>query len=443
MLVLAFLIMLFLPNSIEYGYKIDLMGSSIPVFYLLVTFLILCSYNRLYAGFRQIPQIGIFLVFALLHTVIAFPALTNNSFLGLVKGYCPMLMAVYMAGSWQDGISFKKFKKYAFFLICLIIPYYIAYTISSSSNSSGWGSGIFRSGIKGLPRVPLPIGGPNIVGAILVLTFPLFLYDFTDTEGKKPKKLGKLGIISTLIGLTFSRGSYLMAAIQSTIHVYYTKSRKLLIWTFGLAILLVLCTKISSSRVFWAEKIKWDKIESGSTSLTLRAVTYSAMFNRIKTDPLGSGIGKHFVNDHSVNAVDYESGSVKLIPFDGKQIMYQSHSSWLLIFVELGWIGGALFFWIFVELIRRLHLAVKISKQLGHKVQTGQLRMLVITSVSFIPWLLISDSVFYNFRFAIVFWGCIGCYLALAMKEIAEFQTDAVVVETLATNNLNKTPSYS
>jgi O-Antigen ligase len=442
MLVLAFLIMMFLPNSIEYGYKVNFLGSSIPVIYLVITFLILCSYNRLYAGFKQLPQIGFFLVFALIHTVLTYPTLSNNSFLGLVKGYCPMLMAVYVAGSWQHGISFDRFKKYAFILISLIVPYYLAYAISSSSHSSGWGSGIFRSGISGLPRVPLPIGGPNIVGAILVLTYPLFLHEFTDTEGNKYKKLGKLGLVSGLIGLTFSRGSYLVAAIQSAIHFRYTKSKKILGWTFGLALILVLSTKLSASRVFWAEQVNWKKIESGSTSLTLRAVTYNAMFNRIKSDPLGSGIGKHFVNDHSINSVDYASGSVKLIPFDGRQIMYQSHSSWLLIFVELGWIGGALFFWIFVELIRRLHLAVKISKQLGHKALTGQLRMLVITSVSFIPWLIISDSVFYNFRFAIVFWGVIGCYLALAMKEISEFQTDAIVVETLSTSNLKNSPSY-
>ncbi len=442
MLVLAFLIMMFLPNSIEYGYKVNFLGSSIPVIYLLITFLILCSYQRLYSGFRQLPQVGFFLVFALLHTVITYPTLSNNSFLGLVKGYCPMLMVVYVAGSWQNGITFDHFKKYAFILISLIVPYYIAYAISSSSQSSGWGSELFRSGISGLPRVPLPIGGPNIVGEILILVFPLFLYEFTDTQGHKFKKLGKVGLVAGLIGLTFSRECYLAGAIQSLIHFRFTKSKKLLGWAFALGLIVIFSTKINTSRTFWAEKVNWKKIESGSTSLTLRAVTYDAMFNRIKSDPLGSGIGKHFVNDHTVNALDYASGSVKLIPFDGRKIMYQSHSGWLLIFVELGWIGGALFCWIFIEIIRRLHLAVKIYNQLRHKSLTEQLRMPVITVVSFIPCLLVSDTIFYNFRFAIFFWGVFGCYLALAMKEISEFQTDAIVVETLSASNLKNSPSY-
>lgn len=195
-------------------------------------------------------------------------------------------------------------------------------------------------------RINSTLRGPNPLGAYAVIVLGLLAAVAVDSKLKQRRVWWMLGVTALAAGLTlgasYSRSALIGAVVALTAAVVTAVSkqyRKYVAWSLAiLAVVVAVGLFVFRSSDFVANVILHDSPTTGASidSNTGHVSSVVESIGLVTGAPLGYGVGS--------------AGSASLIGNEPLIIENQ----YLFVAHEVGWIGLALFVWLFVEIMRRV-----------------------------------------------------------------------------------------
>lgn len=205
----------------------------------------------------------------------------------------------------------------------------------------------------GIPRVAGPLFASSTGYFILVPALAFAIQQFIQSSTKRLFKLAVIfSLVLTNIGLG-SRGGFVIAGTFLLLLVFFIKSKKQAI----VAVILMILATTAAAGLFFS-KANTDRFQSLEDAG--RSATYLTSFKIISNRSFeynipGSGYGSYwpwYITDvEEVGAFNIGSSSITT---KYGTILYQPHSTFLLLIVELGTVGLLFFLFLWNVLIRLL-----------------------------------------------------------------------------------------
>ena len=251
-------------------------------------------------------------------------------------------------------------------------------------------------------RVSVFLGNANMLGAYLVLIFPLVLGQMKVSRRKISKLMYFIagGFIVACTVLTGSRGAWIGLIVSTLLFYLIYNFRN--IW----AVLFV-----GATIPLWYTLLPSYIVERFTSSFTM---SDSSVLTRIQIwkdvwpmafDNFFTGIG---VGEHTFRIVlkNYSASSVA-----------HAHSLLLQILVEIGIVGLALFVLITFMFSQKCFVEIKQNKR------NSKSRTMIISGLSAISGALVmglADNIWYNYRVFMTFWIIVAITVSLAKNNVKE-----------------------
>ena len=262
------------------------------------------------------------------------------------------------------------------------------------------------------PRVSVFLNNANMLGAYLVIIFPLTLGQMIVSKRTISKVMYFIaaGFIFACIVLTGSRGAWVGVVVSSVVF--------LLVYNFKNIWLLLL---VGGSVPFWYNLIPSVIINRISTIFTfadssaqMRLDIWKGAWNMAK-DNLFTGIG---IGERAFKTV---YGNYAL---PGAESAVHSHSLLLQILVDIGIVGVIIFVIIMFMYSQKCFVEVKQCER------KSKSRTMIIAGLSSIFGVLVvglADNIWYNYRVFILFWIVLALTSSLARNNVRERESTRVI----------------
>lgn len=278
----------------------------------------------------------------------------------------------------------------------------------------------------GVVRSFAPLGGPTLVGAFLLLIFPLAVF-FSIAEKSPLRRNGYYGIaILSVLGIlmSVSRGSIAFVGIQMLWIVVVLRSvgeGKYLSKYLGLMLVTLFLGCGISYKFGYLDflllRLNFDTTTPYS-SVNLRATSFETVIQYALNHLIfGSGPSRYFSRIHLFSPIQGPYNILdEVVYVEGSISGFHPHSAYLLVLSEFG-LPGLVFvvatFAYTANLVRGgIRYAIKKGDRQGKLLLNG----LYIGLVTFFAWLLLSDSIFLFHRIAFIFWTYCGLSLNLSFS---------------------------
>ena len=339
----------------------------------LVAFALLAHYlyaGQLPVGHRKTARIEFFLLAYFVVVIASYLVATDknqtlNDILDLAKDiviiYC-ILFALREPQSWKQTIWLIILTTVA--LCCLSLYQLITHNYAQSffDTASVTMDKVFSD--SAIPRIGGPINAPNLWGQILVAVSTLLIFRIIHEKHFLVKLAGlvMLGIIVYIVLNTYSRGAYLVLAIDAILILFvFEKQFNLFVGFAGLGLLILLIPFLPSTyrarfitlSDFTAQNgIYQDTSFRGRTSEALTGLTMFA------SHPLlGVGAGNYPVNyQHYTQLIGIEFRTQQRDP----------HSLYVQLLAETGILGTIAFLGMAFSLLRALNRACRAVERSPH-----------------------------------------------------------------------------
>lgn len=263
-------------------------------------------------------------------------------------------------------------------------------------------------------RVTSLLENPNMLGAYLVIVFPLVIAQMIVSKKKLSKALYVLCIIAVLVCtvMTWSRGAWLGMIVSVLLFLVIYDFRNIWLIAAGAATAPAWVYLIPDTVI----RRLFSVFEMSDSSIAYRFSTWDGVLRMIGDHIIG-GIG---VGESAFHAMYPMYSSA------GTESVAHSHSLLLQITLELGIIGAVVFAVIMIMYAQKCFIGIKIRGR------ESKSRAMIAAGLSGICGALvmgITDHIWYNYRVFLVFWAIAG--LTMALVRINENENEKENAATL------------
>jgi O-antigen ligase len=168
---------------------------------------------------------------------------------------------------------------------------------------------------------------PNTLAGYLIMVIPLTMSCFFIFPQQKVVISSLLGLLLVTLFLTFSLGGWLSFLFSFFIFFGLLRFYRLKVFSIRRATPIITLLLITGASLFWLRRADFKSYQPVLT----RFLTWQTTWSMIKKHPEGIGLGNF--------GLIYP----QFQPTHGVPVQH-SHNSFLELIVELGWVGGGLFF---------------------------------------------------------------------------------------------------
>ena len=248
-------------------------------------------------------------------------------------------------------------------------------------------------------RINSTLRGPNPLGAyVVIVASVIFAYAVKYREKLADRKkwlvLGGAVAAGLVIGATYSRASVIglgVALIIVAMSVVTIHARKVIATGLITALVVVLAVVVIGREHPLISNVVWHDNPTGGSAVDSNEGHADSLvdgFMRMVRQPLGAGVG-------STGSASLDSDNPLII-----------ENQYLFIAHEVGWIGLAVFVWLFVEVMKKLWQR-----------RTGALALGVFASGCGIAVIGILHPVWVDDTVSIVWWGLAGIAAATEVRR--------------------------
>lgn len=260
-------------------------------------------------------------------------------------------------------------------------------------------------------RVSVFLGNPNMLGAYLIMAFPLILGQMMVSKKKISKFMYFIATVATFacVIMTGSRGAWI-GIIAATVVFLLAYNFKNIWLVLGLGATVPLWQFVLPEFIV----NRFSSIFTMSdTSVQMRLDIWSGTWNMAK-DNLFTGIG---VGEHAFKIVynDYA--------LPGAESAVHAHSLPLQILVDVGIVGLFVFSLIMFMFIQKSCVEIK------HGTRQSKSRTMIVAGLSSICGALVmglTDNIWYNYRVFVMFWIVVALTVSLARINVRERESTRV-----------------
>ena len=261
-------------------------------------------------------------------------------------------------------------------------------------------------------RVTVFLDNPNMLGAYLIIAFPLIIGQMIVSRKKISKVMYFIagGFVIACVIMTGSRGAWigLIASIITFMLIYNFKN----IWLFvGLGLTVPLWQFVIPDYILNRFTSIFTMADS---SVRMRINIWKGVWNMAK-DNFFTGIG---IGERAFRVV-YDGYAL-----DGAEVAAHAHSLPLQILVDIGIVGLVVFAVIMLMYSQKCFVEIKQQER------KSKSRTMIIAGLSTIIGALVmglTDNIWYNYRVFIMFWIVVALTVSLSKNNVRERESTRVI----------------